>query len=219
MFCVEVLVLKGDLEPPAACQSRHGLLGPLVLLVRRYARYRDFSVRVALEQPPLHCDDLAAEQDASRRFSANLVHDRLAHLCQRVAGFAARNAPPEAPRERVRVDHAYPPHWKGQYVISLPGPSSIPIDAVVGAPAFPTRDPISLQDARRARSTISSVEALVMMMVLPSPESIAQGISDPGSCTAIVVCQYVGYARPMKSASGSVSNTSIILYMSESSYR
>lgn len=34
------------------------------------------------------------------------------------------------------------------------------------------------------------------MMVLPSPEAIAHGVSCPLSCTAIVVCQYVGYARP-----------------------
>ena len=50
---------------------------------------------------------------------------------------------------------------------------------VVGFAAIPTRLPISEQDARSARSTISSVADLVMKMVLPSPLVMAHGVSEP----------------------------------------
>src|SRR6478735_5791749 len=72
---------------------------------------------------------------------------------------------------------------------------------VVGLAAIPTRLPISEHDALNALSTISSSGARVMMILLPSPESMAQGMSSNGLCTASVVCQYVGYARPIQSPS------------------
>jgi len=54
------------------------------------------------------------------------------------------------------------------------------LSVVVGLDAIPTLEPISEQDARKARSTISSFGAFVMMMVFPSPESMTQGTSSPG---------------------------------------
>src|SRR5215471_11999414 len=45
------------------------------------------------------------------------------------------------------------------------------LSVLVGLAAKPTREPISEQDARRARSTISSLVVLVMMIDLPSPEA------------------------------------------------
>ena len=66
------------------------------------------------------------------------------------------------------------------------------LSVVVGLAALPTLDPISAQTALRARSTISSLVVLVIMIVLPSPESMAVGTSSSGAWTAIVVCQNVG---------------------------
>ncbi|GJC91417.1 integral membrane protein [Colletotrichum higginsianum] len=83
----------------------------------------------------------------------------------------------------------------------LSTPNRLTRSLVVGFAAMPTREPISEHEARRARSTISSLGALVMTIVLPSPESMAQGTSSRGACTASVVCQYVGYALPIQSPS------------------
>jgi hypothetical protein len=66
---------------------------------------------------------------------------------------------------------------------------------LLGFAAMPTREPISEQEARSARSTISSSEVLTIMILLPSPESIAQGTSSQGLCTASVVCQYLPYSQ------------------------
>ena len=56
-------------------------------------------------------------------------------------------------------------------------------------PTMPTREPISLHEARSALSTISSLDVLVMSIDFPSTESIAHGTSSPGLWAAKVVCQ------------------------------
>ena len=69
---------------------------------------------------------------------------------------------------------------------------------VVGLHALPTRLPISEHEALSARSTISSVADLVIIIVFPLPLAITHGTSSPVVYAQSVVCQYVGYARPVR---------------------
>lgn len=104
---VDVLVLERDLEHATGRDRRGGLrhVG-IFLLAALDLLDGDLAVRVALEEPPLDGDDLAAEEDFRGLGPAALVDHLLGDGADGVGGLGAGDAAADAPRERDGVKHA-----------------------------------------------------------------------------------------------------------------